>query len=618
MGTDVLFIALSFATFALLGAPFRLCLPTTISGGFFCSPVIGFCIFGMASTVAYRLGIPLHLTAVFAVALAIAVPILVPPARSAELLWVLGFAASVGVVAIAPYWIGGLQFAAFQGNPYDQMNYISIASAVSHLSYQSISTFSQATANDFNAFVAGQLSARPTVGMVLAAFRWFLLRTTVEAAYPYMALLQCLAFSGMIFLLRAVLRATWSLAFVLAAAFSLGTHVQLIEDINAWSQLASVSIITTLAALLVLAFSKEAKFILIVPLTLLAAGNLYFYPESTPVSGLAAAAMIANKLLHNDRAIALRAMASFGAAGVGALLLCLPNVPGSIGTLYNQTGNVSLPTEWFFHYSSYLLGTDADLPNLISTGRGSPYDWFSLPIDFLTGAVGAYFAGPPAGMPSRIAVTWKLALYACLAMLTVSIYKAYKAANELQQTFLIGAFGSLLLPAACFASYHIWAGGKALLMVAPYLFVLFCCPILINGISWRWQLLPGFLVLANLAFGLDRLPAAANPRGIVHREPYPTIPSLKQALDWDIAKYATAFPSCQEIAVDLDDPILSRYVQTFLSDLNVRWHSKRPLNSYYGQGPKIGLQPQKSYDCLVTDQLEVSPIIRVFSLRTPS
>lgn len=619
MAADFLFIAVSFTTFVFLGAPFQFCLPQTLNGRVFCSPIIGFCAFGIASTVAYRFGIPLHVTAVSAVLLAVAVPILVRPARSADLLWVPGLAAIVALVAVAPYWIGGLQFAAFQGNPDDQMNYISIASAVSRLSYQSISTLAQPTANDFNVFVAGQLEARPTVALVLAAFRWLILRTTAEAVYPYMALLQCLVFSSMIFLLRAVFSAGWLLAFVIAAAFSLGTHVQLILDINAWAQLASVSIITTLAALLAITFNKEAKSVLIAPLSLLTAAVLYFYPESTPVCGLAATAMIANKLLRKDRVVAVRPMKSFAAAAVLAALLCLPNLPASIGMLFYQIGNASAPIGWFVYYSSYLLGKDANLPELIWTGHGSLYDWFSLPVDFLTGAVGIHFADPPAGSMPLIAVTWKLALYACLVMLMLSVYKAFKAANEQQKTFLIGAISSLLLPVACFASYRMWAGGKALLMVAPYLFVLLCYPLLASEIPWRWRVLPGLLVLANLAFGVDRLPAAASPRGIVHpHPPYPTISELKETLDWDIAKYAVALQSCQEIAIDIEDPHLSRYVQTFLSDLNLRWHSKRPLNSYYGDGLNIGLQPQKPYDCLMTDQPEANSIVRVFYLRGPS
>jgi hypothetical protein len=51
--------------------------------------------------------------------------------------------------------------------------------------------------------------------------------------------------------------------------------------------------------------------------------------------------------------------------------------------------------------------------------------------------------------------------------------------------------------------------------------------------------------------------------------------------------------------------VLERYVQMYLSELKLPWSSVRPLNTYYGTGKDLGLQPQlQSPDCVVTTRID--------------
>jgi hypothetical protein len=76
----------------------------------------------------------------------------------------------------------------------------------------------------------------------------------------------------------------------------------------------------------------------------------------------------------------------------------------------------------------------------------------------------------------------------------------------------------------------------------------------------------------------------------------------KAAHDWDLPRHKSRLRACRAVALDLADPVLDRVAQTFAADLGLRWYSKRPLRSYFGQGRDLGRQPAiADADCVLAD-----------------
>jgi hypothetical protein len=150
--TDVVFLAAGLALCAVLGWPLCAMLPAEVKGRFWAAPVLGLSLFCVFATLAYRSGLPLRyapLGGILCAAAAYAVPRLrriCLPRIDARAAGIAACAIAVaGLLALSPKWIGGFQFAAFQGNHYDQANYISNASAFATLSYADLADTSKTT-----------------------------------------------------------------------------------------------------------------------------------------------------------------------------------------------------------------------------------------------------------------------------------------------------------------------------------------------------------------------------------------------------------------------------------------------------------------------------------------
>ncbi len=616
---DVLFLAAGLALCAVLGWPLCAMLPAEVKGRFWAAPVLGLSLFGVFATLAYRSGLPLRyapLGGILCAAAAYAVPRLrgiCLPRIDARAAGIAACAIAVaGLLALSPKWIGGFQFAAFQGNHYDQANYISNASAFASLSYADLAHISGANtlANTYNHFASHQLSARPTVGYLLAALRTPFYDTTFEAAYPYLALLQIMAFFAAVFVLRAAFGVRPWPALLLGLVLATGTYLQLILDMNAWSQLAATPQVLVLVALVALLFAETRKGWLAVSLVASAAGVCYVYPEIALVSGAAAAGVALGWRLEQPWKAWLGGIKPLALAGAASLLACLPYWHGTIGYFLvqaRQVGQKAYPTEWFFYYYRFLFGRNEHAVDIVlNTGipaQSAVLSALSLPVDFALGVLGLYFLSPEPG-PYR--GLWLLAAFAAVAGLVASIVvaaRSLRAANPAGYAFVCGVLLALAVPALAFASGRLWPGGKGLLMAAPLLYFVLISPLLVR-ISWRWRLLPLLLVGAHFAFAIERPIAALGPDGI-HRSfpPYPTIME-KAAHDWDLPRQKSRLRACRAVALDLAHPVLDRVVQTFAADLGLRWYSQRPLRSYFEQGTDLGRQPAiADADCILTDSV---------------
>jgi hypothetical protein len=635
MFRDVAFVLLGLIVFTCLGLPVVLLIPDQVKARFLAAPGLGFGIFGIASTVLYKFGMPPQSTALAAVFVACAFGVLFSVIYRADLGRLAiptGIAVAMTFVVLAPSWIGGAQFAAFQGNPWDQINYIAMTSAYGRHSFAELVSPSPEVAieNDYNLFAGQDLHKRPTVCVVLAAFREPFFSTANEAAYPYLGLLIMLGGFSFAFFLAGVVRAGWALTTFLTIAFATGTYSQVILDINAWGHLSAVplALLTVgITMLLVEQAPQVSRFALAQTagaLTISAASVLYFYPEIAPTCAAAAATIATMAVLLNDQRNWFRIIAILTVAAGAALIMCIPFWRGTVGMLLLQVDSAQhVPNDWFYISTGYLFGRDAPFVlEKTSDLTTRAYEIFSLPAQIGVGALGVPFIMPPVGTPRFLATTWSFGVYffaaIAFAAMALAAVRFWRDRDVSRLYVLSAACGALLIALGLLASWKLWAAGKALLMAAPFLFTALTLPLLRSDLSTMWRAVPALIVGLHLWFGVDRLPASAGDNGIHRPAPYPIWRSFKTSHNWDIGRFKEALQQCRHAALGIAQPHMSRYVQIFLSDLNVPWHSLRSLNSYYGQGKGIDLGVQsatKPADCLLVDNVDdLIPTNRVFWL----
>ncbi len=617
---DTAFFVAGLALFTAVGWPVCSALCSSIKGRFWAAPVFGLSLFGVLATVGYRFGLTPALVPLLTVVSAATAMVLlsrkkhlVLPARlrPRAVVLIAAFLCALTLLAMSPKWLGGYQFAAFQGNHYDQANYITGAAAFAKLPYAALAELSPADtlANTYNHFASALLKARPTVAIVLAALRPAFYETTFEAAHIYLTLLQAVTFFAAMFVLRAVFATALLRALAVALTLSVGTYLQLIFDFNAWSQLAATPQALVLVALVAVVFSEPPGWRLTLPLAVSGAGLFYFYPEITVVAGLAALGAALCWSLSLPWPKWRDSARTLGLAAVASLFACALYWRGTIGFVLVQarlTREAAVfPAEWFLYYHRFLLGQNPHAPELILNAvipaHQAALAALTLPVDFALGALGLYFLSPA---PSASRLLWIGLCGAGLAVFLFSLVKAMRCmrtANPAGFAFLVGALLALVAPATLFASGRLWAGGKSMMMAAPLLFFAIAAPLLVP-LAARWCLVPLMILAAHLGFGLERPIAALRPNGL-HRAfpPYPTIMD-KAKFDWDLPRHKATLRACSAASLDIADPVLDRVAQTFVSDLGLRWYSRRPLRSYYEQGIDFGNQvPLLDANCLLTD-----------------
>jgi len=633
--SDLLFMAGLAGWFWLIGRlPAALLPEVRVPGREFAAPVLGFALFSVMASLLYRFGVParqLFLAGSALAACGLLLTLVRPPGRpDRRTAIVAAIALATALLMLLPKWIGGAQFFVFQGNIWDQMSYLARSVAYREFSYGDLLAADRTMplANDFVLFARSELTERPAVSIVHAAASSLASAPPTLNAYVFMVFLQLLGFFALAFVLVAFGACGAIMAAAGGAAFALGFFLQYIFDINAWSELAGLPVMLLAggSALLLLTPAREGEprgdaWRLASVVALALAGALYLYPECVPIyaAPLAFVALLAGAR-HRAQSMQL------AAAALVAIVLTLPCWDGTMDVLFRQIHSaVTRTNDWFAYYQRYLIPLDlSDLFTAAYKGGQFPHERLGqvalfVPIDLMSGLFGLYFLQPPPALALALRVLWRLVVLAGLVALLACAFRELflwlrrgraRPASRLALWTLL----ALPTPLPLVVMGKLWAAGKAISMIGPFLFLLAAAPLLLPAARatggravLRLRQLPALLfVVAQLGFGVARPIAAAHPDGIHYAAPpYPSIQlaKYKTALSWDLAARDEALRRCRRIAVDVENPFLERYAQLHLSELASVWWSLRPLNSYFGIGIELGLmRPRGVPDCLVTDR----------------
>jgi hypothetical protein len=621
---DLLFVIGSLAVFFAVGQTLcRALPPAAVQRCELAAPVIGFGVFGIAITLLYRFGVPVGVAGVTVVVATALLALRRRPTLhllDSGLLAILLAVAAVILLCLLPKWIGGAQFWVFQGNDQDQINYVAYSSAMRARSYADLMALTPATALDNNYLLGAQkmLTARPTVCLAFAALASLSGQPTADLSYDFQVVMQVNMLFAAAFLLINCFPASLPRCLSIAAALTVGFFLQYVFDIDAWSELASLPMVLVGMTAAIMAFtSAESRKDAAAHAALAAVATvsvLYFYPEAVLEFALPLLAILVLVSLRGDHGRGSIAVAAVAVAV--ALLLCVPFWRPTVEYLYRiGTVTVAQPVDWWVYFQRYLLGRDVDyfaeLPPAAAS-RAIVYALMSLPVDFVAGLIGTYFVLPTAAVSLQVRVLWKCALWAGLALLLAGAARAAliewrRDRHGRTSLILVVAVLCCLMPLAFALAGKLWAAGKALSMAAPLLFIALAAPLLTGSPARGWRAAAAAYVALHLGFGAYRTIAAANPSGIHYASPYPAVPdpAYKTELSWDLGAWRPALQRCRGASVDISHPVLERYVQMYLSELKLPWSSVRPLNTYYGTGKDLGLQPQlQSPDCVVTTRID--------------
>jgi hypothetical protein len=620
---DVLFVLLTLALFFLLGLPCAGLLPAAVRGRALSAPLFGFAVFAIGVTVLYRAGVSPRMVAGGAVVVACL------PGGAAAAWWLremkqrlrpgLGFAVltlAAVLLGLAPAWIGGPQFAAVQGNPAEHFAQLAAAAAFRTHSYAGLGGFGMEGLG-LDDFRMGAMA--PAASLVLAALGPVFYDALPEAAYAYLVLLQVLMLFAAAFALRAVFGVSQAVAGLLAAALAMGYFLQIVLDLNAWSQLAAMPMAFLAMTLAVLALGRDgfpgllvlAVGRIAVLVGLAGAAVLYLDPQAIGVYAPALAAAVAAALVaappepaRSRRQVAARALAvALGAGLAVAAGLACPD--GTLAVLPQQLADA------LFHLSPAegvviqgpLTGRDVPYRELYASGAWATMAWpelayaaFSLPIDVTMGLTGLFWTLPDA---TRSEAGGSEAT------------RSEAGAGPARFHAALG--GGLAVPVLLLLAGRVGAAALALSLAGPLLFLLLAAPLMSGPLAarplavWLWRLAPGALVAGQLILALARPLAATQPDGIHYPPPYPAVPSAatKTGLSWDVARWKPVLRDCRRIAVDIGEPWLDRYTRLLLSDLRLPWAAATAAAAAEAGDSGAGAAPRAAprADCLVTTRL---------------
>jgi len=626
---DALIVLVATATCGALGLPLARLLPANaFPWRLLAAPTLGLSVLAVFVTVAYRYG----LSPGWALAAAAAAG----AGLSAYALrtWVerrragategpaTGLAAGVALAWLAvqgllllPRWVGGDQFAVFQGNQWDTFGYLSSAVVFAGTPYREVAAAGQAEflANPLLGVASGNLEARPAVHLLYSTFSQVAPGEAHHLHYAFLAFLLCQAF-----LVAALLLRSWSppartaAILAVAPAFALGFWGQYVFDINAWSQLAALPGLLLLAGVLVdlAAAPWPGPALPAAPtaaaIAVLTAGATYLYPEClayqlATLLPLTATALGWRAWRSRPRSAApLLPLAGLAGAAAGVLYW-----RGTLGFLLGQLGAGSgPPVPWWRFFQAFFFGRDA-----LPAGE-SP---LSAAVDFGAGLLGLYFATPAPDTSPGLALAWRVGLLAVMAALVASCASALAGPRAAPATpgrdrlrLAALAWGLSLLPAAVLAARgHFWPAGKAVSWGAPLLVLLLSTPAVAAGQAGRRWAAAGVawaFVAAQLAFGLVRVGAAAGPTGIAYEPPYPSVqePPLKEQLRWDLTPLERPLAGARRVLLAPMDPFMAHWLMTWLQARGRPFTMLGPIVRNFGAGEPLGsVAPPADADALV-------------------
>jgi hypothetical protein len=595
------------------------------------APPFGLATLAIVVASAYRYGVAPHasvacLALVAAVCIARLAREFLTASRAIQqrVILILAASACVTIACLAPQWTGGPQFAAFQGNHYDHLTYLSSSVAFNQWPYAQLRSFlpsGNVLLNDFVLQASNTIDDRPAAMAIYAGFSGAAGFSTTEMSYTYLATLQAIMFFAASFMAANLFAARLPVVLVCAAGLAVGFSMQYVLDINAWSQLAAMPVAIVAFTLFLSMLnprepvcSRVTHTRTAIVMGVAAGGLLFLYPEMSPIYMVAATASLATWAWCRRGCGAVRGtMPWIGVAVVVAMVLASIYPNSTFGQLSRQVSFAATDTanDWWRYFDLYLFGFDHELVT-----DATPWTWTRvatvaarLPLDIVTALIGLYFILPRQEIPLVVEIIWRAVLAAFLATLIISSVGAWRITrgkgDDRVALVATAALGVLGLAAAVALTGHYWAAGKFLSYDWPLLYVLLVAPILLPDVRWSMKIGAALLVGCYFAFGVARPIAASDVSGVHYASPpYPSSmdASLKLKYDWDLERRRADLWNCHAISVDIDNPALDQYFQTFLTEIDgTNWSSARPLRFALGIGPDLGTQAQVANpDCVVT------------------
>jgi hypothetical protein len=566
-----------------LGLPLARALPARLAWRALLAPTFGSAVLAIVVPIAYRFGASMRVLLVASVAVSLGIIAShvrlhgVPRGRNAKI--VVGVWLVAALLLLAPRWIGGDQFAVFQGNYWDTYGYLDSAMAYATRSYHSIHDAGQLQLlrNPFFAIAQSQLGERPSVHELYAMF------SRVEPGHAYRLYYAFLVFFmgqvvlvGMFVARNALPRANVSAWIAIAVVFPLGFWGQYVVDINAWSQIAATPLLFALfgLALHIPAMpSPREAWRLAAGLALAVAGAVYVYPEGFLIYVVALApvatvslviAMVRARRFDASRLIPLCGVMGIAAAGL------YPPVLHFLIRQVTWTAGTNVP--WWQFFQRFFVGRD-DV-----WGAG-----FGRVADFVASLLGGYFATPTS------ADDWlqRVIVLVAVAGVILGVAQQLRARDPAIVTWV--ATGLLLLVPAVYLAHrgNYWAAGKVVSYAAPVFVTALCLP-LAGSSRWRW--FAGAYVVLQLCTAFARVPAAAD--GVGFAPPYPAVQGVgnKVSIGWNLQRLEPLLDEHSKVTIHPSDPWTENNVMVFLTSRAIPWVKQSPVTATPGGAP-IGTMP---------------------------
>jgi hypothetical protein len=586
------------------------------------APVFGFAALAVVTPVTYRWGA--SVPAVFGVSCVISGLVLALRAHvwirgghrlgpAERRLAVIAVACTAGatLVMIAPRWVGGDQFAVFQGNHYDTHGYLESAVIYAREPYSVVSTASdeQLIRNPLLDPAQVSLTNRPSAHLLYSVFSRVLPGDTYRLYYAYLVGCNTLLVLVGLFVARNLLPTAYPLMWgAVALVPPLGFWGQYAFDINAWSQVASAPLLLLMAALLIHAVAMprlqpDAPLRSGLPMAgaiaTIVAGALYLYPEGLlfyaaaliPVVtvALAVATVRAGRVpLHSLVPLA-------GLAGVVTAGLYTPLVQHLTAQVTTFSAK---KIDWWMFFQAFFRGRD-----------GVNGEALAFAADFAGGLFGLYFATPEADASiltaagQRIAIVVTIAaLLAALGLLLLGREKIGRGEDVTPESrsvlaAWVATWILLWLPAAYLArDGNYWPAGKAVSYAGPVFMILLAVPAVyrfsrpaLRPLQW----IGGGFVTFQLLSGVARIAAAAEPSGIHYAPPYPALQArqLKTEIGWDLTALKPVLSRGDHVLIKPMHMGQEHQLMVFLWSRNIPFATAAAFTTRFGAGRALGALP---------------------------
>jgi hypothetical protein len=316
----------------------------------------------------------------------------IKPCVTILFLWIIG-----SIILLSPKFIGGNQFGVFQGNAWDTFGYVNSATVYSRMSYNEImkSADSDILVNPLIAYAKENLHLRPSVHILYAVTGQIFSNSYHLLYYTFLIfLLSQIIFTIIFFLINIFPDKKYLIIGICSLALPLGFYGQYILDINAWSQISSISICSLIVFSSIIFLVRYQDIILnsigiikiLLFLILINSFGLYLYPENFLFHTATLFAVLFIYFIYciikkiNFFPIFIVLISSLLGFFSGFIVYY-----GVIDFLFSQTvtGGFSQPLTFWKYFQAYFMGYD-----------GINVSIFENISDFISGIAGIFFITP--------------------------------------------------------------------------------------------------------------------------------------------------------------------------------------------------------------------------------